>query len=107
MARLRSARRWPQPSRADRITSAASLTSVRPPGGLRGRPSRQGPAREGPRDPSDRIERKVQGRDEPESETIQGDCATVRSALTDDGRPKLEASGLKLADRLTKVASSL
>jgi hypothetical protein len=27
--------------------------------------------------------------------------------LTDDGRPPLEASGLKLADRLTKVAESL
>jgi hypothetical protein len=31
----------------------------------------------------------------------------VRSALTDDGRPPLEASGLKLADRLTAVAASL
>ena len=53
------------------------------------------------------IERKVEGRDDPEAGTIRGDCAAVRSALTDDGRPPLEASGLKLADRLTAVAASL
>ena len=28
---------------------------------------------------------------------IRGYCAAVRSALTDDGRPPLEAPGLKLA----------
>src|SRR5947209_3594689 len=53
------------------------------------------------------IERKVEGRDDPEAEVIRGDCAAVRSALTDDGRPPLEASGLKLRDRLAKVAESL
>jgi hypothetical protein len=53
------------------------------------------------------IERKLEGRDDPEAESIRGDCAAVRSALTDDGRPPLEASGLKLADRLAKVAESL
>jgi Transposase, Mutator family len=53
------------------------------------------------------IERKVEGRDDPEAKAIRGYCAAVRSALTDDGRPPLEASGLKLADRLTKVAGSL
>jgi hypothetical protein len=53
------------------------------------------------------IERKVEGRDDPEAGTIRGYCAAVRSALTDDGRPPLEASGLKLADRLTAVAASL
>jgi hypothetical protein len=53
------------------------------------------------------IERKVEDRDDPEAETIRGYCAAVRSALTDDGRPPLEASGLKLADRLAKVAQSL
>jgi hypothetical protein len=31
----------------------------------------------------------------------------VRSAITDDGRPPLAASGLKLKDRLTAVAASL
>jgi hypothetical protein len=52
------------------------------------------------------IERGLEGRDDPEAETVRGYCAAVRSALTDDGRPPLEASGLKLADRLTKVAGS-
>ena len=53
------------------------------------------------------IERKVEGRDDAEAEAIRGYCAAVRSALTDDGRPPLEASGLKLRDRLAKVAESL
>jgi hypothetical protein len=53
------------------------------------------------------IERQVEGRDDPEADTIRGYCAAVRSALTDDGRPPLEASGLKLRDRLAKVADSL
>jgi hypothetical protein len=53
------------------------------------------------------IERKLEGRDDAEAEVIRGDCAAVRSALTDDGRPPLEASGLKLRDRLAKVAESL
>jgi hypothetical protein len=53
------------------------------------------------------IERKVEGRIDPEAETIRGYCAAVRSSLTDDGRPPLVASGLKLADRLAAVASSL
>ena len=38
---------------------------------------------------------------------LQGYCAAVRSALTDDGRPPLAASGLKLHERLTAVAASL
>ena len=53
------------------------------------------------------IERKVEGRDDAEAEAIRGYCAAVRSALTDDGRPPLEASGLKLQDRLAAVADSL
>jgi hypothetical protein len=53
------------------------------------------------------IERRVEGRDDAEAGTIRGYCAAVRSALTDDGRPPLEASGLKLRDRLAKVADSL
>jgi hypothetical protein len=53
------------------------------------------------------IERKVEGREDAEARDIRGYCAAVRSALTDDGRPPLEASGLKLADRLTAVAASL
>ncbi len=53
------------------------------------------------------IEREVEGRDDPEAATIRGYCAAVRSALTDDGRPPLEASGLRPADRLEQVAASL
>jgi hypothetical protein len=53
------------------------------------------------------IERKVEGRDDAEARDIRGYCAAVRSALTDDGRPPLEASGLKLVNRLEQVAASL
>jgi hypothetical protein len=53
------------------------------------------------------IERKVEGRDDAEARDIRGYCAAVRSALTDDGRPPLEASGLKLVNRLEQVAESL
>jgi len=53
------------------------------------------------------IERKVEGRQDAEAEVIRGYCAAARSALTDDGRPPLEASGLKLQKRLTQVAASL
>jgi hypothetical protein len=53
------------------------------------------------------IERKVEGRDDDEAEVIRGYCAAVRSALTDDGRPPLDASGLKLQGRLAAVAASL
>jgi hypothetical protein len=53
------------------------------------------------------IERQVEGRDDPEADAIRGYCAAVRSALTDDGRPPLEASGLRLHGRLAKVAESL
>ena len=49
----------------------------------------------------------LEGRDDAEARDIRGYCAAVRSALTDDGRPPLEASGLKLVDRLTAVAASL
>src|SRR5262249_13942874 len=53
------------------------------------------------------IERKVEGRQDAEAEVVRGYCAAVRSALTDDGRPPLEASGLKLQRRLAGVADSL
>ena len=53
------------------------------------------------------IERAVEGRDDPEARVVRGYCAAVRSALTDDGRPPLAASGLKLLDRLAAVAASL
>ena len=53
------------------------------------------------------IERSVEGRSDPEAEVIRGYCSAVRGALTDDGRPPLEASGLRLHDRLEAVAASL
>jgi hypothetical protein len=53
------------------------------------------------------IERKVEGRDDPEAGAIRGYCAAVRGALTDDGRPPLSAPGLVLKGRLEAVAESL
>lgn len=53
------------------------------------------------------IERSLEGRTDPEAETIRGYCDAVRSAITDDGRPPLEASGLKLHERLTTITASL
>jgi hypothetical protein len=38
---------------------------------------------------------------------VQGYCAAVRSAITDDGPAPLAASGLTLKQRLEKVAASL
>src|SRR5262245_48742284 len=45
--------------------------------------------------------------DDAESEIVRGYCAAVRAAWTDDGRPPLAASGLKLHDRLSQIAASL
>jgi hypothetical protein len=53
------------------------------------------------------IERALEGRDDPEAEVARGYCAAVRSAITDDGRPPLAASGLRLKARLEAVADSL
>jgi hypothetical protein len=54
-----------------------------------------------------RIERALEGRDDPAADVTRGYCAAVRSAITDDGRPPLAASGLKLKARLEAVAGSL
>ena len=54
------------------------------------------------------IERSAEGKDDdPEPEIVRDYCAAVRSALTDDGRPPLVASGLKLRERLRAVSASL
>ncbi len=53
------------------------------------------------------IERSVDGRTDAEAEVIRGYCDAVRSAVTDDGRPPLEASGLKLKGRLEAITASL
>jgi hypothetical protein len=47
------------------------------------------------------------GEDDAEAEIVRGYCAAVRAALTDDGVPPLAASGLKLHDRLGRIAASL
>jgi Transposase, Mutator family len=48
-----------------------------------------------------------EGEEDAESEIVRGYCAAVRAALTDDGLPPLAASGLKLEDRLSRIAASL
>jgi hypothetical protein len=53
------------------------------------------------------IERQLETRTDPQADVIRGYCSAVRSALTDDGRPPLDASGLKLHQRLSAIASSL
>src|SRR3954470_16767638 len=53
------------------------------------------------------IERQLENRTDPEAQAIQGYCDAIRSAVTDDGRPPLEASGLKLHERLSAVVASL
>jgi hypothetical protein len=45
--------------------------------------------------------------DDEESEVVRGYCAAVRAALTDDGLPPLAAAGLRLQDRLSRIAASL
>ncbi len=53
------------------------------------------------------IERALEERRDPETEAIRDYCLAVRSALTDDGRPPLCASGLKLHDRLSQIRDSI
>ena len=53
------------------------------------------------------IERALEGQDGPMAEVARGYCAAVRSAITDDGRPPLAASGLRLKARLEAVSDSL
>ena len=53
------------------------------------------------------IEGSLEGQEDEQSEAMRSYCLAVRSALTDDGRPPLCASGLKLHDRLTQIAASL
>lgn len=53
------------------------------------------------------LERAVEERSGPEAEVTRGYCLAVRSALTDDGRPPLCASGLQLHERLTAIDASL
>jgi len=54
-----------------------------------------------------RIERRVEGRTDAQAEVVRGYCSAVRSAITDDGRPSLEESGLKLHARLSAISGNL
>jgi hypothetical protein len=53
------------------------------------------------------IEGKLEGRNDHEAEAIRGYCLAVRSAITDDGRPPLAASGLKLHERIKAIHGSV
>lgn len=53
------------------------------------------------------IERALEERADDEAEAIRGYCLAVRSALTDDGRPPLDADGLKLKERLQDISDSI
>jgi len=53
------------------------------------------------------IERALEERTDDEAEAVRGYCLAVRSALTDDGRPPLDADGLKLKERLQAIDDSI
>ena len=54
------------------------------------------------------IERAAEGKDDdPQSRATRRYCSAVRGAITDDGRPPLDASGLKLEGRLRAIDRSL
>jgi hypothetical protein len=53
------------------------------------------------------LERASEAREDDLGEVIQGYCQAVRSALTDDGLPPLDAAGLRLRSRLTAITESL
>jgi hypothetical protein len=53
------------------------------------------------------LERALEGRDDPEAKAAHAYCQAVRSAITDDGRPPLVASGLQLRDRLQAISTSI
>jgi len=53
------------------------------------------------------LERAVEERDDPEAALVRGYAVAVRSALTDDGIPPLDAPGLRLHERLTQLQESL
>lgn len=53
------------------------------------------------------IERALEERTDDEAEAIRGYCLAVRSALTDDGRPPLDADGLQLQERLQDISDSI
>jgi len=53
------------------------------------------------------LERALEGRTDAEAEVGRGYCLAVRSALTDDGQPPLDAAGLRLQERLQDISDSI
>ena len=53
------------------------------------------------------IERALEGRSDEQAEAVRGYCLAVRSALTDDGQPPLDAAGLRLQERLQDISDSI
>lgn len=53
------------------------------------------------------LERELEERTDEEAEAVRGYCLAVRSALTDDGRPPLDADGLRLQERLQAICDSI
>ena len=53
------------------------------------------------------IERSVDDSNEPDAKVTRGYCLAVRGSLTNDGRPPLDAPGLKLQERLSLIERSL
>ena len=53
------------------------------------------------------IERDLEERKDEEAEIVRGYGLAVRSALTDDGQPPLDAAGLRLQERLQAISTSI
>src|SRR5207302_4966199 len=53
------------------------------------------------------LERELEERTDEEAEAVRGYCLAVRSALTDDGHPPLDADGLQLQERLKAIDDSI
>lgn len=54
-----------------------------------------------------KLERETsQGTDDGLQKGVEGSCQAVRAALTDDGYPPLDASGLTLQKRLSAIDHS-
>ena len=54
-----------------------------------------------------KIERSLAARQDRHAGVLTAYCLAVRGALTDDGRPPLVASGLRLKERITAIEASL
>ena len=53
------------------------------------------------------IERALEGRTDEDADVVRGYGLAVRSALTDDGQPPLDAAGLRLQQRLQAIDTSI